>query len=147
MKRFVIRQDAGGLHLFDEGGAEVSARSVLEVYPDRRVYAFEGSLGAGKTTFIKQLCSERGVEDVVNSPTFAIVNVYADKDGEDIYHFDCYRLKSAGEAQDFGAEDYLYSGCYCFVEWPDIISSLLPEDTVWIDMDVQSDGSRLLKVR
>lgn len=147
MKRFVIRQDAGGLHLFDEGGAEVSALSVLEVYPDRRVYAFEGSLGAGKTTFIKQLCRERGVEDVVNSPTFAIVNVYADKDGEDIYHFDCYRLKSAGEAQDFGAEDYLYSGCYCFVEWPDIISSLLPEDTVWIDMDVQSDGSRLLKVR
>lgn len=147
MKRYLIRQEADGLHLFGESGAEVPASSVLEVYPESRVYAFEGSLGAGKTTFVKQLCKEMGVEDVVNSPTFAIVNVYAGKGGEDLYHFDCYRLNSADEARDFGAEDYLYSGSYCFVEWPDVISSLLPEDTVWIDIEVQADGSRMLTVR
>lgn len=146
MKEFTIKQDGSVLALYDAEGKKVPFRSVLEVYPDRRVYAFEGSMGAGKTTFIKALCEELGVTDVVNSPTFAIVNVYEDAEGEDIYHFDCYRLKSVAEAQDFGAEDYLYSGCYCLVEWPDIIASLLPEDTVTVTIEPQTDGSRRLKI-
>ncbi len=146
MKTYTIIQNATGLTLFNEEGKEVPARDVLDVCPDRKVYAFCGPMGAGKTTFIKQLCGELGVTDVVNSPTFAIVNVYEDARGEDIYHFDCYRLKSVAEAQDFGAEDYLYSGCYCFVEWPDIISPLLPEDVVSVQIEPQPDGRRILRV-
>lgn len=146
MKTYTIVQNTIGLTLFDEEGKQVSARSVLDVYPDRRVYAFQGGMGAGKTTFIKQLCEDLGVTDIVNSPTFAIVNVYDRTEGSEIYHFDCYRLKSIVEAQDFGAEDYLYSGNYCFVEWPDIIEPLLPEDTVYIHIEPQPDGKRLLSV-
>ncbi len=146
MKTYTVIQNVTGLTLLNEEGMEVPARTILNVYPDRKVYAFCGPMGAGKTTFIKQLCEELGVTDVVNSPTFAIVNVYEDAQGEDIYHFDCYRLKSVAEAQDFGAEDYLYSGCYCFVEWPDIISPLLPEDVVTVQIEPQPDGKRILRV-
>ena len=146
MKTYTIIQNATGLTLLGEEGKEMPARTVLNVFPDRKVYAFWGPMGAGKTTFIKQLCEELGVTDVVNSPTFAIVNVYEDAQGEDIYHFDCYRLKSVAEAQDFGAEDYLYSGCYCFVEWPDIISPLLPKDVVTVQIEPQPDGKRILRV-
>ena len=105
-------------------------------------------MGAGKTTFIKQLCQEMGTMDVVNSPTFAIVNVYDVErpyPGE-VYHFDCYRLKDIREAMDFGAEEYLYSGNYCFIEWPEKIESLLPDDTVYIRIVPQPDGDRLLTV-
>lgn len=110
----------------------------------KRVFAFHGKMGAGKTTFIKQLCKDMGVEDVVNSPTFAIVNVYEDKNGDEIYHFDCYRLKSIVEALDFGAEEYLYSGNYCFIEWPEMIDAILPEDTIDVEICEQLDGTRKL---
>ena len=117
-----------------------------EVAP-RKVFAFDGKMGAGKTTFIKQLCEELGTEDVVNSPTFAIVDVYEVGEGkEEVYHFDCYRLKDIREAQDFGAEDYLYSGNYCFIEWPDILESLLPDDTVRVKIVEQNNGDRMLTV-
>lgn len=112
----------------------------------KKVFAFHGKMGAGKTTFIKQLCEDMGVEDVVNSPTFAIVNVYEDRNGEEIYHFDCYRLKSINEALDFGAEEYLYSGNYCFIEWPEMIDRILPDDLVNIEITEESDGTRVLKV-
>ena len=105
-------------------------------------------MGAGKTTFIKKLCEEMGTHDVVNSPTFAIVNVYDVEQpyqGE-VYHFDCYRLKDIREAMDFGAEEYLYSGNYCFIEWPDMIAPLLPEDTVYISIKPQPNGDRLLMI-
>ena len=105
-------------------------------------------MGAGKTTFIKSLCEAMGTADIVNSPTFAIVNVYDVEQpykGE-VYHFDCYRLKDIREAMDFGAEEYLYSGNYCFIEWPDIIERLLPEDTVYIHIVPQENGDRLLKI-
>lgn len=125
-------------------GQQASPTDVLEVYPDKRVYALRGQMGAGKTTFTKALCEAMGTEDVVNSPTFAIVNVYEDKDGEEIYHFDCYRLKSVAEAMDFGAEEYLYSGQYCFIEWPEMIEEILPEDTVDINIRLLEDGRREL---
>ena len=137
-----------GLLLFDEQGKEVSALEILRLSEPHRVFAFDGQMGAGKTTFIKKLCEEMGSADVVNSPTFAIVNVY---DVErpyrgEVYHFDCYRLKDIREALDFGAEEYLYSGNYCFIEWPEKIEALLPEDTVYVRITPLENGDRKLVV-
>ena len=137
-----------GLLLLNEHGEEVSALEILRATEPHRVFAFEGQMGAGKTTFIKKLCEQMGTLDIVNSPTFAIINVYDVKQpyqGE-VYHFDCYRLKDIREAMDFGAEDYLYSGNYCFIEWPDIIEALLPEDTVWVKITVMENGDRKLEI-
>ena len=135
-----------GLILLNERGEEVSALDILRVAEPHRVFAFDGPMGAGKTTFIKKLCEQMGTVDVVNSPTFAIVNVYDVEQpykGE-VYHFDCYRLKDIREAMDFGAEEYLYSGNYCFIEWPEKIEALLPEDTVWVKIEVLENGDRKL---
>lgn len=140
--------EKNGLLLFDEQGKEVSALEILRLSEPHRVFAFDGQMGAGKTTFIKKLCEEMGSADVVNSPTFAIVNVYDVEQpyrGE-VYHFDCYRLKDIREALDFGAEEYLYSGNYCFIEWPEKIESLLPEDTVNVRITPLENGERQLVV-
>ena len=150
MHTYTIKKDENcDLQLLNEQGEPVSALEILNVHPEARVYAFEGQMGAGKTTFIKQLCEQMGSTDVVNSPTFAIVNVY-DVDrpyrGE-VYHFDCYRLKDIREAMDFGAEEYLYSGNYCFIEWPELIESLLPDSTVYVKITPQANGDRLLIVQ
>ena len=134
--------------LLDEQGKEVNVLNILHDAEPHRVFAFEGQMGAGKTTFIKHLCEQMGTDDVVNSPTFAIVNVYdvaLPYPGE-VYHFDCYRLKDIREAMDFGAEEYLYSGNYCFIEWPKLIESLLPEDTVYIHITPLENGDRELKI-
>lgn len=138
-----------GLFLVNEKGEEVKTTDVLLQTAPHRVFAFYGNMGAGKTTFIKQLCEDMGTMDVVNSPTFAIVNVYdvqVPYSGE-VYHFDCYRLKDLREAQDFGAEEYLYSGNYCFIEWPEMIAPLLPEDTVQVRIEVQDNGDRTLTIQ
>jgi tRNA threonylcarbamoyladenosine biosynthesis protein TsaE len=114
---------------------------------DHSVFAFYGKMGAGKTTFIKAVCEELGVEDVINSPTFSIINEYrSEKSGELIYHFDFYRIRKLSEARDIGVEDYFYSGALCLIEWPEIIEPLLPDDTVRITIDENTDGSRKLKV-
>ena len=137
-----------GLLVLNEQGEQVSALDILRQAEPHRVFAFDGQMGAGKTTFIKKLCEQMGTTDVVNSPTFAIVNVYDVEQpyqGE-VYHFDCYRLKDSREAIDFGAEDYLYSGNYCFIEWPEMIEALLPEDTVYIRITPQENGDRLLTI-
>ena len=137
-----------GLLVLNEQGEQVSALDILKKAEPHRVFAFDGQMGAGKTTFIKKLCEQMGTTDVVNSPTFAIVNVYDVEQpyqGE-VYHFDCYRLKDIREAIDFGAEDYLYSGNYCFIEWPEMIEALLPEDTVYIHITPQENGDRLLTI-
>lgn len=112
---------------------------------NRRVFAFNGKMGAGKTTFIKAVCEALGVDDAVTSPTFAIVNEYADRQGSPIYHFDFYRIKTLREACDMGCEEYFYSGFPCFIEWPELVEDMLPEDTVCVDIEVQEDGSRVVR--
>ena len=141
-----LNEHADKLVLLNEEGKEVSPLEILKVCEPHRVFAFNGQMGAGKTTFIKSLCEAMGTADIVNSPTFAIVNVYNVEQpykGE-VYHFDCYRLKDIREAIDFGAEDYLYSGNYCFIEWPEMIDALLPEDTVYVRISVLDNGNRQL---
>ena len=149
MNQYTIKKGAKDtLLLLNEQGEEVRALDLFQKTEPHRVFAFEGQMGAGKTTFIKKLCEEMGTMDIVNSPTFAIVNVYDVEQpyrGE-VYHFDCYRLKDIREAMDLGAEEYLYSGNYCFIEWPKMIEPLLPEDTVWVHITPQENGDRLLTI-
>lgn len=143
-----VFSDSKALILLDEQGNEVSPLEILQKTEPHRVYAFEGQMGAGKTTFIKSLCEAMGTMDVVNSPTFAIVNVYDVEQpyrGE-VYHFDCYRLKDIREAMDFGAEEYLYSGNYCFIEWPMMMEALLPDNTIWINITPLENGDRILSI-
>ncbi len=113
---------------------------------ERKVYVFYGNMGAGKTTFIKAVCEQLGVTDVINSPTFAIVNEYEDGGGHPIYHFDFYRINKEEEAYDFGYEDYFYSGNVCFIEWPEMVSSLIPENAVTVRVEEGENGSRTVKV-
>ncbi len=116
----------------------------------RRVFAFYGQMGAGKTTFIKAVCRQLGVTEPVTSPTFAIVNEYgvdgvaADVPVRRIYHFDFYRIKRLSEAYDMGFEDYLYSGDLCLIEWPELIEELLPDDAVRVHINVSDDGTRTI---
>jgi tRNA threonylcarbamoyladenosine biosynthesis protein TsaE len=113
-----------------EADLEPAARQLIDTYPDARVFAFYGSMGAGKTTFIKAICHELGVTDIVQSPTFSIINEYKTAAGESIFHFDFYRIRNTREVFDIGYEDYLYSGSYCFMEWPELIEALLPAGTI-----------------
>jgi tRNA threonylcarbamoyladenosine biosynthesis protein TsaE len=106
------------------------AERMIQKYPEKRIFAFFGTMGAGKTTFIKEVCQHIGVQDVVNSPTFAIINVYETLSGENVNHFDFYRIKNEQEVLDLGYEDYFYSQNYCLIEWPEKVENYLPEDTV-----------------
>lgn len=120
-----------------------SAKEFIAQMDDRTVFAFHGSMGAGKTTFIKAICEELGVEDVINSPTFAIINEYrSSESGELIYHFDFYRINKLSEAEQIGTEDYFYSGALCFIEWPEKIEEMLPFDVVNVTITETEDGSR-----
>ena len=111
----------------------------------RRVFAFYGGMGAGKTTFIKALCQQLGVKDAVTSPTFAIVNEYGSDIGP-IYHFDFYRIKNLAEVMDLGFDDYAYSGHLCLMEWPELIEDLLPADTVSVHIEETDNGMRKVTV-
>lgn len=119
-----------------------AARAFLQAVGTATVFAFDGKMGAGKTTFIKAVCEELGVEDVITSPTFALVNEYTDGHGDPIYHFDFYRIKRIEEAYDMGCEDYFESGCPCFIEWPEIVESLLPEGALHVAIREEADGTR-----
>ncbi|MBQ2059873.1 MAG: tRNA (adenosine(37)-N6)-threonylcarbamoyltransferase complex ATPase subunit type 1 TsaE [Prevotella sp.] len=133
-----------------------AARTFISNIGERRIFAFYGKMGAGKTTFIKAICTELGVEDVITSPTFAIVNEYeiAPKASsslsnnlpavptQSVYHFDFYRIKRLEEVYDMGYEEYFYSGALCFIEWPELIEQLLPEDTVRVRIEQLPDDSR-----
>ena len=122
-----------------------AAKEFMAEMGDYTVFAFNGEMGAGKTTFIKALCQELGVEDVTNSPSFAIINEYrSDTTAELIYHFDCYRLENEMEAEEIGVDDYFYSGALCFIEWPERITDLLPDDTVEVDVVEEEDGTRTI---
>ena len=124
-----------------------AAREFVENIGDRTVFAFYGHMGAGKTTFIKAICEELGVEDVITSPTFAIVNEYSPDSSllspdSSIFHFDFYRIKKLEEVYDMGFEDYFYSGSLCLIEWPELIEEVLPNDAVKVTITEQPDGSR-----
>ena len=122
-----------------------AAREFIADMGDNTVFALYGYMGAGKTTFIKALCQELGVEDVVTSPTFAVINEYrSDIAGELIYHFDFYRIKKLEEVYDMGYEDYFYSGALCFIEWPELVEELLPGNTIKVTIEELEDGSRKL---
>lgn len=122
-----------------------AARTFVRAIDQATVFAFYGKMGAGKTTFIKAVCETLGVTDVVNSPTFSIVNEYrSDTTGELIYHFDFYRIQRLEEVYDMGYEDYFYSGALCFVEWPELVEELLPGDAVKVTIEEQPDGSRTI---
>ncbi|MGL5317472.1 MAG: tRNA (adenosine(37)-N6)-threonylcarbamoyltransferase complex ATPase subunit type 1 TsaE [Bacteroidales bacterium] len=123
-----------------------TAREFIREMGDSTVFAFHGEMGAGKTTFIKAMCEVLGVQDVINSPTFAIVNEYrSDMTGELIYHFDFYRINKIEEAYDFGYEDYFFSGSLCFIEWPEKIEELLPGDVIDVYISENEDGTRTVK--
>lgn len=125
---------------------DVAAQKFVDEIGENKIFAFYGKMGAGKTTFIKAVCEALGVKDVINSPTFAIVNEYLAGNGEPIYHFDFYRIKKEQEVLDIGYEDYIYSDCLCFMEWPELIEDLLPEDTVNVTIAEQEDGSRIISM-
>ncbi len=132
----------------DLGKIREAAREFISQIGQHTVFAFYGKMGAGKTTFIKAICEELGVEDVITSPTFAIVNEYELTSHlsplTTIYHFDFYRIKKIEEVYDMGYEDYFYSGSLCFIEWPELIEDLLPDDAVRVTIEEQPDGSRLI---
>ena len=138
-----------------------AAREFVENIGEARVFAFYGKMGAGKTTFVKAICEELGVDDVITSPTFAIINEYTIDhcptsesaanngqcsmvNGQSIYHFDFYRIKKLEEVYDMGYEDYFYSGALCFIEWPELIEEILPEDAVRVSIIEQENGSRVV---
>lgn len=127
-----------------------AARQFIASMGDNRVFAFYGKMGAGKTTFVKAVCEELHVDDVITSPTFAIVNEYTahseylKPEVQPIYHFDFYRIKKLDEFYDMGGEDYFYSGNLCFIEWPELIEEVLPTDAVKVKIEEQEDGSRLV---
>lgn len=123
-----------------------AAREFIKNMGTGHVFAFYGKMGAGKTTFIKAVCEELGVDDVITSPTFAIVNDYtSSKDDSHIFHFDFYRIKKLEEVYDMGYEDYFYSGSLCFIEWPELIEDLLPGDAVKVTVTQNEDGGRVVE--
>ena len=140
------------IHINNLADINRAADAFLPLLENNRIFAFYGGMGAGKTTFISALCSKLGVEDTTGSPTFAIVNEYSLTPSStmpysSIYHFDFYRIKSLAEVYDIGYEDYFYSGNPCFIEWPELIEPLLPEETVAVHISVNPDQSRTLKIQ
>lgn len=125
---------------------KIVVKEFIQAMGENRLFALNGAMGVGKTTFVKAFAEEYGIEDDVNSPTFSIVNEYMSRDGAKIYHFDFYRINHISEALDFGCEEYFYSGNICFMEWSEKISQLLPENVVNIDLKEVYDGVRIMEV-
>nr|WP_320023674.1 tRNA (adenosine(37)-N6)-threonylcarbamoyltransferase complex ATPase subunit type 1 TsaE [uncultured Draconibacterium sp.] len=123
---------------------EIASKELITAFSNDRVFAFYGKMGAGKTTFIQSICRALGSDDNVTSPTFALINEYNTANLDSIFHFDFYRIKDIEEAYDLGYEDYIYSGSYCLIEWPEMIDSLLPEKMVKVKIEVQDDDTRLI---
>lgn len=122
-----------------------AAKRLIKSLNGNRKVAFSGEMGAGKTTLIQSVCRLLGVKDSVNSPTFALINEYFTQEGTSIFHFDLYRIEDVSEMYDFGYEDYFYSDAYCFIEWPEKAMELIPEDFIFVRIEVLEDGSRIIK--
>jgi tRNA threonylcarbamoyladenosine biosynthesis protein TsaE len=116
---------------------------ILDSFPDSRVFALYGRMGAGKTTLIRELCHRLNVNDEVQSPTFSIINEYKTTSGDSVFHFDFYRINKIDEVFDIGYEDYVYSGSYCFIEWPELAEDLLPEGTV--RLEISGENERVIR--
>jgi tRNA threonylcarbamoyladenosine biosynthesis protein TsaE len=130
----------------DKGHLHQAARKFLNLTRGKRIFAFYGSLGAGKTTVIKSICEALDVLETVTSPTFTLVNEYKTSRGESLYHIDFYRIRKTEEVFDFGIEEYLSSGSYCFIEWPEVVGAILPADTVRVKITVKDDEQRILEI-
>jgi tRNA threonylcarbamoyladenosine biosynthesis protein TsaE len=130
----------------DKRHLHAAARQLLERSGDSRIFAFYGTMGAGKTTIIKAVCETLGAIDIVSSPTFTLVNEYKTSAGESLFHIDFYRIKKQEEVYDFGIEEYLTGDSYCFMEWPELIEEILPEETVKVRITVDENEQRLLSV-
>lgn len=122
-----------------------AAKEFIANIGNNYVFAFYGKMGAGKTTFIKAVCEELEVTDIITSPTFAIVNEYHSEKVGNIYHFDFYRIKKLEEVYDMGYEDYFYSQSLCFIEWPELVEDLLPENVIKVTIEENEDGSRIIR--
>lgn len=125
-------------------GIADAARQFVDAMGENKVFAMFGPMGVGKTTFVKAVCEILGIEDTITSPTFAIVNEYRTNTGDQIFHFDFYRIRKVEEVYDMGYEDYVYSGAVCFLEWPELIEELLPEDAVRVTLSEEEDGTRTI---
>ena len=124
---------------------ELAATSLLELINDNNIICFHGEMGVGKTTFIKEICKKLGVEDVVSSPTFSIINEYLTENDESVYHFDFYRIEKEEEVFDIGYEEYFYQGNLCLIEWPEKISSIIPENIIKVQI-TRSDEQRIIEI-
>ena len=135
------------LTILSENELYEAGQRLLAEFPDARVFCFYGEMGAGKTTFIKEICRGLGVSDTTSSPTFAIVNEYLTNEDESIYHFDFYRIEKLEDAYEIGVEDYLYSGNYCFIEWAENIAPLVQDDFIKVQITVGTNGSRTISTQ
>ena len=124
---------------------ELAATSLLGLINDNNIICFYGEMGVGKTTFIKEICKKLGVEDVVSSPTFSIINEYLTENNKSVYHFDFYRIEKEEEAFDIGYEEYFYQGNLCLIEWPEKISSIIPENIIKVQI-TRSDEQRIIEI-
>jgi tRNA threonylcarbamoyladenosine biosynthesis protein TsaE len=134
------------IEIKDLNHIQEAARTFIDNIGNDTIFAFHGHMGAGKTTFIKAVCEELGVQDVINSPTFAIVNEYLAGNGDTIYHFDCYRINKIVEALDMGCQDYFDSGNLCLIEWPENIADILPEEAISVHIKVADDDTRFVEI-
>ena len=130
----------------DKRHLSVAAKELLKHSGDRKIFAFYGSMGAGKTTFIKAVCEALGAIDIISSPTFTLVNEYKTSEGDSIFHIDLYRIRKQEEVYDFGIEEYLTGESYCFMEWPELIEELLPPETVLVRISVDNQEQRILSI-
>jgi tRNA threonylcarbamoyladenosine biosynthesis protein TsaE len=130
----------------EKGDLHKAAADFIKTFQGKRIFAFYGTMGAGKTTIIKKICESLGATDTVTSPTFTLVNEYRTKGGRPIYHIDFYRIRKAEEVFDFGIEEYFASGSYCFMEWPELIEEFLPEETIKVRITVGNNEERTLTV-
>jgi len=130
----------------DKKHLHTAARQLLKQCGEKKIFAFYGSMGAGKTTIIKAVCEELGAVDIISSPTFTLVNEYRTVSGEAIYHIDFYRIRKQEEVFDFGVEEYLTGDSYCFMEWPGLVEEILPAETVKVSITVDNNEQRILSI-